>query len=173
VIVSSSALSPKRKCATRRVRESAPLSATSGAIYNSMIPRVSAMVTGRVRSVACSFSRLCFTEFHQKNSRSPGGLRPAGSISYVTSMINIEKTGRWLGRGVPSALLCLAATAAPATGPSPLPALKSVAVEVDNTSLPAGEQAALIPILRAARQMAASYIQQMWPSRWVTITLQA
>jgi hypothetical protein len=70
---------------------------------------------------------------------------------------------------VASALLCLAATAALAAGPSPLPALKSVAVGVDTTSLPASEQAALIPILPAARQMDALYIQKVWPgSRTLT-----
>jgi hypothetical protein len=77
-------------------------------------------------------------------------------------MINIENTGRWLGRRVASALLCLAATAAPAAGPSPLPALKSAAVEVNTTSLPASKQAAFIAILRAAPQMDALYIQQVW-----------
>jgi hypothetical protein len=34
-----------------------------------------------------------------------------------------------------------------------LPTLNSVAVEVDITNLPASEQAALVPLLRAARQM--------------------
>jgi hypothetical protein len=103
------------------------------------------------------------TEFHQKNSRSPGGLLAAGSVSCVTSMINIEKTGKLLGLCMASALLSLAATAVQAAGPSPFPALKSVVVEVDTTGLAASEQAALIPILRAARQMDALYIQQVWP----------
>jgi hypothetical protein len=62
-----------------------------------------------------------------------------------------------------SALLCLAATAEAAAEPSSLPALESVAVEVDITSLPASEQAALVPLLRAARQMDALYMRQVWP----------
>jgi hypothetical protein len=48
-------------------------------------------------------------------------------------------------------------------GPSPLPALQSVNIDVDVTSLPASEQAALVPILRAARQMDALYLRQVWP----------
>jgi hypothetical protein len=44
-----------------------------------------------------------------------------------------------------------------------LPALKSVAVDVDITGLPASEQAALVPLLRAARQMDALYMRQVWP----------
>ena len=78
-------------------------------------------------------------------------------------MSDLKKTGRSWGRGIASALLCLAATAEAAAEPSPLPALKSVAVEVDITGLPASEQAALVPILRAARQMDALYMQQVWP----------
>src|SRR5450432_3252698 len=73
------------------------------------------------------------------------------------------KTGTSWGQGVASALLCLAATAQAAADPSPLPALKSVAVEVDITSLPASEQAALVPLLRAARQIDAIYMRQVWP----------
>ena len=68
-------------------------------------------------------------------------------------MSDVKKTGRWWGRGIASALLCLAATAEATAEPSPLPALKSVAVDVDIAGLPASEQAALVPILRAARQM--------------------
>jgi hypothetical protein len=78
-------------------------------------------------------------------------------------MSDVKKTGRSWGRGIASALLCLAATAEAAAEPSPLPALKSVAVEVDITGLPASEQAALVPILRAARQMDTLYMQQVWP----------
>jgi hypothetical protein len=44
-----------------------------------------------------------------------------------------------------------------------LPALKPVAVEVDITGLPPSEQAALVPLLRAARQMDALYMRQVWP----------
>src|ERR1700676_4410668 len=78
-------------------------------------------------------------------------------------MSDTKKTGRAWGRSVASALLCLAAPAEATAEPSPLPALKPVAVEVDITSLPASEQAALVPLLRAARQMDALYIQQVWP----------
>ncbi len=66
-------------------------------------------------------------------------------------------------KGVASMLLCLAAAAEAAAEPSPLPVLESVAVEVDISGLPAGEQAALVPLLRAARQMDALYMQQVWP----------
>jgi hypothetical protein len=61
-----------------------------------------------------------------------------------------------------SVLLCLAASTQVAAEPSPLPALKSVAIEVDITGLPASEQAALVPLIQAARQMDALYIQQVW-----------
>ena len=64
-------------------------------------------------------------------------------------MSDMEKAGRLLGRGIATALLCLAAAAEAAAEPSPLPELKSVAVEVDITGLPASEQAALVPIVRA------------------------
>src|SRR5208282_1859996 len=47
---------------------------------------------------------------------------------------------------------------------SSLPELKPVAVEVDITGIPASEQAALVPILRAARQMDALYMRQVWPA---------
>jgi hypothetical protein len=78
-------------------------------------------------------------------------------------MSNVAKTDRLLGCGIATALLCLAATAMAAAEPAPLPALKPVAVEVDITSLPATEQAALVPLLRAARQMDALYMRQVWP----------
>jgi hypothetical protein len=66
-------------------------------------------------------------------------------------------------RAVPvCALLCLAATAQAAESPS-LPALKPAAIEVDITALPASEQAALVPLIRAARQMDALYVRQVWP----------
>src|SRR6202023_504691 len=80
-----------------------------------------------------------------------------------TSMPDVKKTGNSWRRGIASALLCLAATAEAAAEPSPLPALKSVAVEVDITGLPASEQAALVPLLRAARQMDELYVRQVWP----------
>ena len=78
-------------------------------------------------------------------------------------MSNVKKTGSLWGRGIASALLCLAATAEAAAEPSTLPALKPVAVEVDISGLPASEQAALVPLLRAARQMDALYMRQVWP----------
>ena len=66
-------------------------------------------------------------------------------------------------RAVPvCVLLCLAATAQAAGTPS-LPALRPVAIEVDITALPASEQAALVPLIRAARQMDALYVRQVWP----------
>ena len=67
------------------------------------------------------------------------------------------------GRGIASALPWLAASIAAAAGPGPLPTFESVAVEVDITGLPTSEQAALVPLLRAARQMDALYIRQVWP----------
>jgi hypothetical protein len=78
-------------------------------------------------------------------------------------MSDMDKTGRLLGRGMATALLCLAAIAAAAAEPSPLPELKPVPVEVDITGLLTSEKAALVPILRAARQMDALYRQQVWP----------
>jgi hypothetical protein len=82
----------------------------------------------------------------------------------------VKKTGKSWGRGIATALLCLAATAEAAAEPSPLPALKSVAVHVDITGLPASEQAALVPLLRAARQMDALYMRQVWPGTRALIT---
>ena len=78
-------------------------------------------------------------------------------------MFDPKKTSSSWGRGIASALLCLVATAEAAAEPSPLPALKPVAVEVDVSRLPASEQAALVPLLRAARQMDALYMRQVWP----------
>jgi hypothetical protein len=77
-------------------------------------------------------------------------------------MFDLKKTSSSLGRGIASALLCLVATAEAAAEPSPLPSLKPVAVEVDSTSLPASEQAALVPLLRAARQMDELFMRQVW-----------
>ena len=76
-------------------------------------------------------------------------------------MSDAEKTGKWWGRG--SALLCLAAFVTAAAGPAPLPTLESVAVEVDIAGLPASEQAALVPLVRAARRLDALYVRQVWP----------
>jgi hypothetical protein len=78
-------------------------------------------------------------------------------------MSDVKKTGRSWGRGIASALLCLAATAEAAAEPLPLPELNPVVVEVDITGVPASEQAALVPLMRAARQMDALYMRQVWP----------
>ena len=78
-------------------------------------------------------------------------------------MSDAKKTGRPLGRSIASALLCLGATGEAAAEPSPLPTLNPVAVEVNITGLPASEQAALVPLLRAARQIDSLYMQQVWP----------
>jgi hypothetical protein len=56
---------------------------------------------------------------------------------------------RW---GIANVLLCIAASAAAASEPA--------ATEVDITGLPASEQAALVPIIRAARQMDRLYKRQ-------------
>jgi hypothetical protein len=81
----------------------------------------------------------------------------------------IKKCSRLLGLGIASALLCLVATAQASAEP-PLPPLKSVAVEVDTTGIPASEQAALVPILRAARRMDTLYMRQVWPGTRALIT---
>ena len=65
--------------------------------------------------------------------------------------------------GIAGVLLCLAATAASGIEPPPLPTTQPVAVDVDIRGLPASEQAALVPIIRAARQMDALYVRQVWP----------
>jgi len=78
-------------------------------------------------------------------------------------MSKLDKTGRLLGWGIATTLLCLATIAEAAAEPSPLPELKPVAIEVDITSLPASEQAALVPILRAARHIDSLYMRQVWP----------
>jgi hypothetical protein len=48
-------------------------------------------------------------------------------------------------------------------GPAQLPALEPTTIEVDITALPASEQAALVPLLRAARHIDALYMRQVWP----------
>jgi hypothetical protein len=78
-------------------------------------------------------------------------------------MFDLKKTNSLWRRGIASVVLCLVATAEAAAEPSPLPELKPVAVEVDISSLPVSEQAALVPLLRAARQMDALYMRQVWP----------
>jgi len=84
-------------------------------------------------------------------------------------MSRIENS-HWLSRwGIVYALLCLAATGEVAAESSPLPGLKSATVEVDTTGLPKSEQATLVPLIRAARQMDALYIRQVWPGTPVLI----
>jgi hypothetical protein len=78
-------------------------------------------------------------------------------------MFDLKKTSSSLGRGIASALLSLTATAQAPAQPAPLPELKPVAVEVDITKLPGSEQAALVPLLRAARQLDELYMGQVWP----------
>jgi hypothetical protein len=65
--------------------------------------------------------------------------------------------------GSAGVLLFLAATATGGTEPAPLPTTQPVAVDVDISGLPASEQAALVPIIRAARQLDALYVRQVWP----------
>ena len=81
----------------------------------------------------------------------------------VPSMSEIRSTSSLLQRGILSALLCLA-TAEAVAEPAPLPTTQPVTVEVDLSGLPASEQAALVPIIRAARQMDALYRRQVWPA---------
>jgi len=80
----------------------------------------------------------------------------------ATSMSEIRSTSRLWQWGIMSALLCVA-TAEATPEPLPLPTTQPVAVEVDISGLPASEQAALVPIIRAARQMDALYMRQVWP----------
>ncbi len=84
----------------------------------------------------------------------------------ATAMSQIRSTSGLFQWGIMSALLCLAtatATAAAAAEPSPSPTTQPVTVDVDISGLPASEQAALVPIIRAARQMDALYMRQVWP----------
>lgn len=80
-------------------------------------------------------------------------------------MSNYEKTCKSLGYALGIALLFLTpSTKAEADpDPLPLPVLETVPIEVDIASLPASEQAALVPILRAARQLDVLYMRQVWP----------
>ena len=81
------------------------------------------------------------------------------SPTFMSETRNTGSLWRW---GIMSALLYLA-TAAAATEPSPLPTTQPVTVTVDISGLPASEQAVLVPIIRAARQMDALYMRQVWP----------
>ena len=79
------------------------------------------------------------------------------------SMSDMENTNRLRERGIANVLLLVCATVEAGAQPSSLPALQSVAIEVGITSLPSSEQAALVPHLRAARQMDTIYMRQVWP----------
>jgi hypothetical protein len=71
---------------------------------------------------------------------------------------------RWFWRlWFANMFLCLAAPTVASAEHATLPALKPVTVEVDTTGLPKSEQAALVPLIRAARQIDALYIRQVWP----------
>lgn len=78
-------------------------------------------------------------------------------------MSHNEKTCKLLGYTLGIALLFLARSARTEADPLPLPVLETVPIEVDIASTPASEKAALVPILRAARQFDASYMRQVWP----------
>jgi hypothetical protein len=78
-------------------------------------------------------------------------------------MSNNEKTYKRLGYALGIALLSLTASTKTEADPLPLPVLETVPIEVDVAGLPASEQAALVPILRAARQLDALYMRQVWP----------
>lgn len=78
----------------------------------------------------------------------------------LASMRSLKRLSQ---RGIVSLLISSIASVGAAAGPPTLPTTKAVAVEVDITSLPASEQAALVPIIRAAREMDALYMRQVWP----------
>src|SRR5580704_5322340 len=77
-------------------------------------------------------------------------------------MSDVQKSCGLCGRSILAALLCISTTECTAAKAPPLPALEPVAVEVDITRLPASEQAALVQILRAARQIDTVYMRQVW-----------
>jgi hypothetical protein len=64
-----------------------------------------------------------------------------------------EKTGKRLGYALGIALIFLTPSTKTEADALPLPVLETVPIEVDIASLPASEQAAPVPILRAARQL--------------------
>ena len=77
-------------------------------------------------------------------------------------MSDVQKSCGLCGRSILAALLCISTTEWTAAKAPSLPALEPVAVEVDITRLPASEQAALVQILRAARQIDTVYVRQVW-----------
>lgn len=75
-------------------------------------------------------------------------------------MLKTNGMWRW---GIANLFLLLAATVHAAAESAPVPVLEPATIDVDVTRLPRSEQAALVPILRAAREMDALYLQQVWP----------
>ena len=59
-------------------------------------------------------------------------------------------------------LLCLS-TATEGAETTTLPVVKPATIEVDVSNLPASEQAALVPLLKASRKLDELYMQQVWP----------
>jgi len=72
-------------------------------------------------------------------------------------MYRNSRSTRWIAPPLLAAALSFNAAAVQ------LPALSPVEVQVDVNGLPASEQAALVPILQAARQINSIYIRQVWP----------
>lgn len=81
----------------------------------------------------------------------------------MTTGTEMLKTNGMWRLGIANVLFLLAATVQAADESAPVPVLKSATIEVDTTRLPRSEQAALVPIIRAAREMDALYMQQVWP----------
>jgi hypothetical protein len=69
-----------------------------------------------------------------------------------------------------SILLCTTMATEAAAQTANVPTLEPVMVDVDISGLPSSEQAALVPLLRAARDMDELYIQQVWPGSRKLIT---
>jgi hypothetical protein len=78
-------------------------------------------------------------------------------------MLAEHRIGRALSPTILGVTVACLAMGNAGAGPAQLPALEPTAIEVDITALPASEQAALVPILRAARQIDALYMEQVWP----------
>ena len=74
----------------------------------------------------------------------------------------MERTSKSWGLAMAGGLLCLSLSAS-AGEKATLPALESAMIEVDTSGLPASEQAALVPLLRASRKLDELYRQQVWP----------
>jgi len=74
-----------------------------------------------------------------------------------------NRNSRTLLLGIPGVTVACLAIGNVGAEPARLPALEPTTIEVNITALPASEQAALVPILRAAREMDAIYMTQVWP----------